>query len=118
MTRLNDDRASPDCLPLAVAGTLIYAPDSIDGFAELAVGSHAPNSNPQEASLVAITFESVREFVRTEGEEVTVLASSQAGVKILRNGDVDVVDLIDKATHFVVSGIVYSREQFDEMMSR
>lgn len=67
---------------------------------------------------MAITFESVREFVRNEREEVTILASSQTGVKILRNGDVDVVDLVEKATHFVVNGTVYTRQQFEEKMSR
>lgn len=67
---------------------------------------------------MAITFESVREFVRNEREEVTILASSQTGVKILGNGDVDVVDLVEKATHFVVNGTVYTRQQFEEKMSR
>jgi len=67
---------------------------------------------------MAITFESVREFVRTEREEVTILAGPQSGVKILKNGDVDVLDLLEKATHFLVSGTVYTRDQFEEMMSR
>jgi hypothetical protein len=67
---------------------------------------------------MAITFESVRKFVRAEREEVTILEGSQSGVKILRNGDVEVVDLVEKATHFVVTGTVYTRQQFEEKMSR
>jgi hypothetical protein len=78
-------------------------------FARLIGENHEANSSLQEASIMAITFESVREFVRTKGEEVTIFASSQTGVKILRNGDVDVVDLVEKATHFVVTGTLYTR---------
>jgi hypothetical protein len=82
-------------------------------FAELGGEDQTANSSPKEVSLMAITIESVRGYVRTKGEEVTILSGSQSGVRILRSGDVDLLDLVDKATHFVLSGTVYTREQLE-----
>ena len=119
--KINDERGRPSGLArVPTFGDLAKSlkAQTCKRSVDLAREDHAVISSQQEAYAMAITFESIREFVRTHQEEVTILAGSQSGVKILKNGSVDVFDLIDKATDFVVSGTAYAREDFEELMSR
>jgi hypothetical protein len=64
---------------------------------------------------VSITYESVKEFARTHGD-VKVIAP-QGGITILKSGETDVFDLIEKAPDFWFDGKHYTRQEFEWLMS-
>lgn len=62
-----------------------------------------------------ISFESVREFARAHGD--VKIAAPQTEVRILKNGEIDVFDLIEKATDFWFGGGHYARQEFEKILS-
>ena len=65
---------------------------------------------------MTITFASVREFARTHGD-VTVTAFKSVEIKILKNGEVDVIQLVENATDFFFGGKHYTRQEFEKLLS-
>ncbi len=45
-----------------------------------------------------ISYQSVTEFARTHGD--VRLEAPKSGIRILKNGETDVIDLVEKATDF------------------
>ncbi len=62
-----------------------------------------------------INFQSVREFVRTHGDVIVTVSKPE--IKILKNGEVDTIDLVEKATDFFFQGKHYTRQEFEERLS-
>ncbi len=63
-----------------------------------------------------VTFESVREFARTHGN-VTVTAFRSVEIKILKSGEVDIIQLVEQATEFFFDGKRYTRQEFESLLS-
>ncbi len=63
-----------------------------------------------------VTYESVREFPRTHGN-VTVTAFKSVEIKILKSGDVDIIELVENATDFYFDGKNYNRQEFEKLLS-
>jgi hypothetical protein len=67
---------------------------------------------------MAITYESLRAFVRKVGFDLNLFAPNKGELRILKDGTADVFDIIDKATIFSFGGKEYSREEFDKLLNR
>jgi hypothetical protein len=65
---------------------------------------------------MAITYESLRNFVRKSGVEVRVYAP-EAEVIFLKDGTQDTISVIDKATAFFIGERRYTREEFEKFIS-
>ena len=65
---------------------------------------------------MAITYESLRNFVRKSGVEVRVHAP-EAEVIFLKDGTQDTISVIDKATAFFIAERRYTREEFEKFIS-
>jgi len=63
---------------------------------------------------MALTFEKVREFVRKHGKTLALIPSKEA--RILPNGEVDSIHLVENATTFLFDGKSYSKEEFDKLI--
>ena len=64
---------------------------------------------------MAVKFERVREFARKHGR-VDALASPGT-VAVLPNGNLDVIDYVEKATRFYFDGKSYTNEEFEKLIS-
>jgi hypothetical protein len=61
-----------------------------------------------------MNFGKLRKFVRTHGT-VTVFSSGKE--RQLRSGDLDMIDLVEKAETFVYEGQSYTKAQFEKLIT-
>ena len=66
---------------------------------------------------MAISYESLREFARKNGD-IRLYAPNKGELVILKDGTPDVFDTIDKATTFFAGGKEYSREEFEKLLAQ
>ncbi len=63
---------------------------------------------------MALTYEKVREFVRKHGKTVALVPSKEA--RILPNGEVDSIHLVENAARFLFEGKSYSKAEFEKFV--
>lgn len=63
---------------------------------------------------MALTYGNVHEFVRKNGKVVSLKPSDE--VKILPNGEIDSIHLVENAERFVFEGKTYTRDEFEKLI--
>jgi hypothetical protein len=71
------------------------------------------NHGCQGDFIMPITYDKLVDFV-AKNDNVRIYPSE--GVSILKSGEIDYLDLIDKATQFGYQGKVYSRQEFEKLV--
>lgn len=65
-----------------------------------------------------INYESLRKFARENDDNIRLYASPRAEIVILKDGTPDFFDVIEHATIFSFAGKVYTRGEFEELISK